>query len=155
MTVGESPPPAPAKSFALLLARPAEQRVREFKYRFAQSIVFGLPVIALQRYGRSLGWVEADRWVGVLQLLLAGWVMYVGVAGMLFEGLVTIRRRVTLDFCVAVVAAGFYLFSAGSLVRLVIGGTARHRTMFDVAVAIAIAWSGARWFQLSRSARHE
>src|SRR3954466_3838186 len=89
-TVEHSRPAASSSSssdsFETLLNRPREQRVREFKYRFAQSAVFGLPVLALQRFGPALGGAESPRWVGVLQLLLAGWVVYVGAAGMLFEG---------------------------------------------------------------------
>ena len=44
-----------------LLDRPPEQRLREYKYRFSQSIVFGLPVIALQLWGRALGTTDVLR----------------------------------------------------------------------------------------------
>src|SRR5439155_14755490 len=76
----------------LLLARPDEQRFREYKYRCAQAIIFGIPVIALQLFGRSLGGPEAPRWIAILQALLSGWVVYVAAAGMIFEGLILIPR---------------------------------------------------------------
>ena len=60
--------------------------MREFQYRFAQATVFGLPVIALQICGPSLGGADAPRWVAILQILLCGWIVYVGAAGILFEG---------------------------------------------------------------------
>src|SRR5687767_3056847 len=76
----------PVDTLQSLLDRPVSERLRESKYRFAQSVVFGLPVLALQWFGYRLGGTEADRWIGLLQLLLAGWIMYVGAAGLLFEG---------------------------------------------------------------------
>src|SRR5207247_2497394 len=84
--MANQPPPTPmADNLAVLLARPLEQRKREQQYRFAQSVVFGLPVIALQLWGHKLGPIDAQRWASVMQLLLAGWVMYVNL-GMVFEG---------------------------------------------------------------------
>src|SRR5438874_11380501 len=77
-----------------LLDRPLAQRLREYKYRFSQSVVFGLPVIALQYWGRALGPADAERWVSLLQALLAAWVVYVNL-GMLAEGLMRLRRRGT------------------------------------------------------------
>lgn len=135
----------PFTTIDFLLNRPHEQRVREFKYRFAQAVVFGLPVVALQRYGSALGWVEAGRWVGILQLLLAGWVMYVGAAGMLFEGLLLLRRKVTTDFIIALLAAGLYLWSVGLVGIVLVRGTVSHRPLFDVAVIVIAGWSGVRW----------
>src|SRR5687768_5282994 len=88
---GPSParPPSPATAQPLhqLLARPVSERAREYRYRFGQAVVFGLPVVALELWGRGLGGREAGRWVGVLQALLSGWVVYVAATGMLFEGL--------------------------------------------------------------------
>src|SRR5688572_5630049 len=94
------PPPPPeadegsrSDNLETMLSRPLDQRVREHKYRFAQAAVFGLPVLGLQYFGHKLGGPEAGKWVGLLQALLAGWVMYVGAAGMLFEGILLLRRR--------------------------------------------------------------
>lgn len=140
-----------AESFASLLKRPLDQRVREFKYRFAQSVVFGLPVLALQRYGLALGWVEAGRWAGVLQLLLAGWVMYVGAAGMLFEGLLTLRKKPTADFTVALLAIALYLWSAVGFFALLTRAGTEHRLLFDASVGLIAGWSAARWWRMARS----
>src|SRR5690349_4428997 len=74
-------------SLPRFLTRPASDRLREYKYCCAQAVVFGLPVLALEAWGRSLGGREASRWVGGFQALLTGWVLYVAAAGMLFEGL--------------------------------------------------------------------
>ena len=73
--------------------------------------MFGLPVLALQWKGTALGGAEADRWVGILQALLAGWVVYVGAAGMLFEGLILLPRRVMAELIPALLAVAAYLFS--------------------------------------------
>ena len=61
----ETTPPDPSianrkSAIANLLSRPPEQRLREYKYRFSQSIVFGLPVVALQLYGRALGPADSE-----------------------------------------------------------------------------------------------
>ena len=69
-----------------LLTRGDEQRLREFKYRFGQSAVFGIPVVALQLWGAKLGPADSERWVSLLQAILCGWVVYVNL-GMLVEGL--------------------------------------------------------------------
>jgi cation transport ATPase len=133
-----------------LIARPREQRAREFKYRFAQSLVFGLPVLALQRFGRALGWVEADRWVGLLQLVLAGWVLYVAAAGLLFEGILTRRRRVSADLIVALAAVAAFVLSISAVAATLFGRTPRWSPRFDAVVALLIFWSGVRWWWLSR-----
>src|SRR2546428_9823632 len=90
-----SNPRAPATDTPVpVFDRSAAQRRQEFKYRFGQSIVFGLPVIALQWFGRSLGGAEPDRWVTLFQALLAGWAVYVRATRMLGEGglLLPVRR---------------------------------------------------------------
>jgi cation transport ATPase len=136
-------------SIESLLARPLDQRIREFKYRFAQAVVFGLPVLALQRYGRSLGWVEADRWVGLLQLALTGWVVYVAAAGMLFEGFVLlVRRRIQIDFIIALIAVALFLVSAASIAHLIFRGSLWFPPRFDAVVALLIVWCGWRWWWL-------
>jgi cation transport ATPase len=142
--------PADTTLLSSLITRPPEQRAREFKYRFAQSLVFGLPVLALQRYGRALGWVEADRWVGLLQLVLAGWVLYVASAGMLFEGVLTLRRRVSADLLVALAAVTAYVLSISAVAAALFGRTPRWPPRFDAVVALLIFWSAVRWWWLSR-----
>ena len=139
-------PPDPSGPLAdpveALLHRPLEQRVREYQYRFAQGAVFGLPVIALQLWGHRLGGSDAARWVPLLQLLLAGWVMYVGVAGMLFEGTIRLvhHGRATADGIAALLSLGLYLASAASVVRIT-----EVEPMFHWSVGVVVVWCGAMW----------
>lgn len=148
------PPPAPLLSpIESLLSRPAEQRLREYKYRFAQSAVFGLPVVALEVFGRALGGAEADRWVGVLQALLAGWVVYVGAAGMLFEGLLLIRRRVRGDLVVASLAWGLYLLSLVRVLGILLSRDTSWPTFFHWSVLLIAAWTALQWWRLAQRPR--
>jgi cation transport ATPase len=139
-----------------LLARPDEQRLREYKYRFSQSVVFGLPVIALQYFGRRLGPIDADRWVSLLQALLAGWVVYVNL-GMLFEGMLLLRQRVhgrmTADLFVAGAALLIYIVSLVSAVRGIVASRLWYALAFHACVLILAAWTGVRWWQLARRVR--
>lgn len=145
----------PKSQIANLLNRPLAERVREYKYRFAQSAVFGLPVIALHFFGPSLGGPEAGRWAGLLQLLLAGWVVYVGAMGMLVEGI--LRRRITADAVVAVAALTLYLTSALGVIYLFVTACPLIlQRLFPCAVILLMAWSGLQWFRGSRNlARQE
>src|SRR3954471_24338351 len=93
-----------------LLARPAEQRLREYKYRCAQALIFGLPVLGLAVFGPSLGGPEAPRWIAILQALLTGWIVFVGAAGMLFERLVLLPRKgAHPELLVSLAAVALYL----------------------------------------------
>ena len=136
---------------ANLLSRPPEQRLREYKYRFGQSVVFGLPVIALQFYGRALGPADSERWVSLLQALLAGWVLYVNL-GMLFEGFLLLpARRVTGDFVVSIVAITLYAYSLISAAHGVVTSRLLFRPlMFHVVVIVLAAWTGWRWWRMAR-----
>jgi cation transport ATPase len=136
---------------AALLSRPPEQRRREYKYRCAQSIVFGLPVIALQLFGRRLGGPEAALWAAVLQAVLAGWIVYVGAVGMLVEGVVLLRHRLSIDLLVAVVAIVLYLGSLAALIFLICARRPLDRRfLFDIAVTLLAAWTGVQWYRFSR-----
>src|SRR4051812_28011999 len=95
------PTPLTAAPLRELLTRPPTERAREYRFRFGQSIVFGLPVVVLQFWGTGLGGREAAKWVGIFQALLAGWVVYVSAAGMLFEGILLLPRRVSADLICA------------------------------------------------------
>jgi hypothetical protein len=140
------------------LNRPAEQRIREFKYRFAQSLVFGLPVLVLQWFGHSLGGApgEADRWVPLLQALLAGWVAYVAATGMLVEGVLAVwagKITITLaDAVVALFAILLYLFSVISVLGIFIHGELLYRPLlFHFVVLILLLWCGVRWVSMKRA----
>lgn len=121
-----------------LLDRPPDQRRREYKYRCAQAIVFGLPVLFLEYFGRYLGGPETGRWIFILQALLAGWVMYVGAAGMLIEGVIHPRAGTLLDLGIALVAIGLYVSSMFTQWRL-----------FHAAVILIAGWCGFRWARLA------
>lgn len=149
------------------LDRPADQRAREYQYRFAQSAVFGLPVLLLQAFGRSLGGPESDRWVAVFQAVLAGWILYVGAAGMLFESLLWLaRRRFTPDLLPSLAAAALYLAGVTRLASHVIragikpgsasdaSGATFPPLPFHWAVLLLIAWTGARWGWLRAETKH-
>ena len=136
-----------------LLSRPLDQRLREYRYRFGQAVVFGLPVLALQWFGQRVGGPEAGRWVAVLQALLCGWVMYVAGTGMLFEGAIVwmARRRMSGDFIVAALATATYLFSAIAAVgALVVGRVLYGPLLFHVVIIMLIAWTGAQWLRMHR-----
>ena len=147
------PDDAPSARLAELLARPDDERLREYKYRFSQAAVFGLPVLALQRWGPALGGPESDRWVGILQALLAGWVVYVGAAGMLFEGLILFPRRLMPDLFAASAAVASYLFSLVSVLHVTFSGQLWYRPLlFHVSVIVVAAWTGVQWYRWSRRA---
>jgi hypothetical protein len=127
----------------------------EYRYRFGQAIVFGVPVVALEIWGRSLGGREAARWVGVLQALLSGWVLHVGAGGMLFEGLILLhaRRRWTGGLAVAGAAISCYVFSAIQLGRLIFGDAVGARPVFHLVVMLIAPWSAWQWWRLTRRSR--
>jgi cation transport ATPase len=133
-----------------LLNRPLTDRIREFKYRFAQAAVFGLPVIALQYVGPHLGGAESSRWIGLFQALLAGWVLYVS-AGALFEGLIHLlrRNRPSVDLLVMLLAACLYLVSLATWMVL-LAGRFRFHPVFHWVVLLILGWAGFRWLHLRR-----
>ena len=133
-----------------LLNRPLDQRLREYKYRFAQSVVFGLPVLALQWWGSALGPADSQRWVSLLQSFLCGWVLYVNL-GMLFEGLLVPRLRFRGDFLVAVIATILYLISVISALHGIITTRLWYPLFYSPIIVILMVWSGWRWFRLARS----
>ena len=133
-----------------LLSRPLDQRIREYKYRLAQTLIFGLPVIGLQYFGRRLGGAEAERWVGVLQAVLTGWIVYVGAAGMLFEGIILLwLRRPTVELLVATMAVAMFLYSAASVTGVIIRGELWYRPLvFHWVVIVVAGWCAARLWHL-------
>jgi hypothetical protein len=130
-----------------LLARPLDQRLREYKYRFAQSVVFGLPVIALQWWGGALGPVDSPRWASLLQSLLCGWVVYVNL-GMLFEGLLAVRLRLRGDFIVAGLGVALYVYSLVSALHGIITSRLWYPVLFHLCIMLLATWSGWRWLRL-------
>jgi hypothetical protein len=135
-----------------LLSRPSSERLKEFKYRFAQTVIFGLPLLGLQYFGPRLGGPESAKWIGILQSLLGGWIVYVGAAGMLFEGLINFHRfhRISADTAVALSSLGFYLFSLGAVLALPFLGHLPWKTLFHWPVLLLGIWSASRWWRLNR-----
>jgi cation transport ATPase len=123
--------------------------------------VFGLPVLGLQWLGPRLGGGEhetADRWVPLLQALLAGWIGYVAAGGMLFDGALRLlgRRGFSGDLFIAVVAIAAYLISLASVVGVFVRGQILFRPLlFHVVVILLIGWSGWRWWRLTHVAHRE
>lgn len=132
-------------------------RRREYQYRFAQSAVFGLPVLALQYIGPSLGGPESERWIGVLQAILCGWVTYVGAAGMLSEGVIILfRGKLTFETLLSLIAVGLYLFSAVSVLGVIVHGALFYRPLlFHVVIVLIAAWTGFRWWRMSAVMKEE
>jgi len=148
-----SPPAQPDSSppdcspLQQLITRPDDQRLREHKFRFAQSVVFGAPVLALQRWGSILGPVDSQRWASVLQALLCGWVMYVNF-GMIVEGFVVRRLDVLIDCLIATTALALYAWSVAAVVHVLSRGTLWPQPLlFHACVILLATWTGLQWFR--------
>jgi cation transport ATPase len=140
---------ADSPSLSDLTNRSQTERLREFKYRFAQSAVFGLPVLALHFYGPFLGRAEAPRWIGFLEILLSGWVVWIGLFAMVVEALLI--KIPTFDSIIASIGLVAFLFAAISFIRLLLSQSVSHLMIgFPVAVAISILWNGLRWKMIER-----
>jgi hypothetical protein len=144
--------PQGSRALADVLSRPDSERLREYRYRFGQGFVFGLPVLFLCFFGDDLGGATAGPWSGLLQALLAGWLIYVCAAGMLFEGvLLLVRRQLTAELLVGAAAALLYLLGLWSWGRLLAGGpSASAGGWFAACVLVLNAWVGAGWWRLAR-----
>jgi len=130
-----------------------EERTRQYKYRFSQSVVFGLPVLALQYWGDALGPADWQRWASLLQALLCGWVVYVNL-GMLFDGLVWLfvprHRKIHADLLVSLAAVALYAYSMLSALPGIFFENLPYPLRFDWCVMILAAWTGLRWWRLGR-----
>jgi cation transport ATPase len=137
------------------LNRPAHERAREFRYRFGQTFVFGIPVLALQWFGPRLGGAEATRWIALLQAILCGWIVYVAAIGMLVEGVFLLAaQKFTPDLFVGAAAVVIYLFSAGAVLPIFfIGHLAYQPTLFHGVVLLLLCWCAGRWWWLARASR--
>jgi cation transport ATPase len=146
-------PPEPSNPLSLqqLIDRPKSERLREYKYRLAQTTVFGLPVIALAIWGPLLGPRDWQRWSGVLQALLTGWIIYVNL-GLLLEPL--IRRQLSFDLLVLVAALTLYLWSiAGTAYVLLTAKLLRWSALYWMCVALLAILNAVQRARLSRSSR--
>jgi cation transport ATPase len=141
--------PIPEPVASEIFSRPLADRVREHRYRCAQSLVFGIPVVVLQYLGPMLGGSESGRWMGLFQALLAGWVVYVAGTGLLIEGV--LMKRVTMDLVVAVAAGGIYGLSVVGWIGIISVGHAVGMTpRFHWVVLVLAGWTGIQWCRLSQ-----
>jgi cation transport ATPase len=131
---------------------PAE-RCREYRYRFSQAMVFGIPVLVLEWAGHGLGGDESTRYIGLFNALLAGWVVYASGLGMVIEGLMILRRRVMPDLVFSITAVAAYLLSTVSLIHLLIAGTLLVPLLFHWCVILLAGWTGFQWWRLHRLSR--
>jgi hypothetical protein len=104
-------------------------------------------VILLQRFGPSLGGGESARWVALFQGSLAGWVVYVGAAGMLFEGLLLLARgRFSPDLVPALLTIALYLLGVYRALPLILHPSSpRLAPTFHLAVTVLLLWTAFRW----------
>src|SRR5262249_39243503 len=122
-----------------LLNRPLDQRIKEYRYRCAQAVVFGLPVAALEIFGPALDRNGHERWVPPLQALLAGWVCYVGAMGMLFESILMLgMKRISADLVPSLFAVGCFLWSALSTIGVLVQGHPFYQPLLFAACVVAI-----------------
>lgn len=130
--------------------RVVAERTREYKYRFSQTMVFGLPVVALQLFGRVLGPADWERWVSLLQALLAGWVLYVNL-GMFIEGIVALWwRQLSADLLIVALAAGLYFHGALGAIAGIISNELPYPLLFHAMVILLAGWTGWRWWRMAR-----
>jgi cation transport ATPase len=138
-----------------LLDRPAIERVRESRYRLGQAVVFGLPVLGLQYWGPSLGGSEAARWVGIMQVLLCGWVMYVAAFGAILEGTFRLAHgRVGIGLLLGLIALGMYVSSLVAVLYVLFEGRIGDvPRLFHWSIVLVIAWSAMSWAWWERAAK--
>jgi hypothetical protein len=99
--------------------------------------------------------------VTLFQALLAGWVVYVGTAGMLAEGAMLLlsrrprRRHLLADLYVALAALLLYLAGLPRLVGLLVGyrPAASWPAPFAASVLVLAVWCGFRWLTKKKLGR--
>ena len=133
-----------------MLNRPISERIREHKYRFAQCMVFGLPVIALHFLGPKLGGAESARWIGLFQALLAGWCLYLAALPLLSEGAMLLALgKFRFDLLIGLAAVIFHIVGVVGWIFTLRGSPAPFPSAFAIAVSVLIVWSGVQWVRLS------
>ena len=141
-------------SIESILTRPISERIREHKYRFAQCIVFGLPVLALYFFGPKLGGPEAGRWIGLLQALLAGWCLYLAALPMASESaMLFVMGKFRFELLIASAAAILYIVGLVGWIFTLRGRAAPMPVAFSIEIALLIAFSGLQWMRLSKTSR--
>lgn len=142
---------APPPSIQSILDRPASERLREHKYRFAQCVIFGIPVVALYYFGPKLGGADSARWTGLLQSLLAGWTLYIGAVPLLTESLLLLaQHKLKFDFLISLCAFILYILGLIGWIFSLRGNRAPVPVAFSLLIILLVLWSGVQWLRLSR-----
>jgi len=126
------------------------QTRREYRARFAQALVFGLPALALHYAGPLLAGGAASEPAGLFypwlfEALLVGWACLVGGWPILWQGaLALVHLRPTGDLVTALVLLLTWLASAAGVLGLALGlapwfgqaGPLFHATLFALLLAV-------------------
>jgi hypothetical protein len=76
-------------------------------------------------------------------------VVYVNL-GMLFEGLLTVRQRISGELIVAVIAVTLYLVSLVSALHGIVTARLWYPLLFHLCVIVLALWTGWKWSALAR-----
>jgi len=137
-----------------VLDRPDAERLREYRHRCAQSLIFGLPVLGLELFGQRLGGPNAHLPVGGFQAILAGWIILICVTPMLIHGFfMLVRRRLTGELVIGICALSLYALAGARWVESIHGYIGGFLSAgFSWAVIIVAVWSGFQWWRFSKRA---
>lgn len=143
-----------------------EQMVYEYRTRFAQSLVFGMPAIALHYLGPVLA-VGGGESAGnmlypwLIQMVLVGWALWAGGLPILWQGVMSaIHLRATADLLTTFITFAAFIPSVLGMVAVIFGyepwfgtpvgqggesltspaGPAFHIAMFAIMLALFQRW---------------
>lgn len=122
----------------------------EYKSRFATALVFGLPAIALHRFGPLLAGGGPGHYAWLIELLLAGWTCIAAGWPILYQGALCARYlRVHGDLLTTVVVVFAYVPSAIGVLSMMWSGEpwliGDQGPAFDAAVWVIIVATLQRW----------
>lgn len=115
-----------------------EQMIYEYRTRFAQSLVFGLPAIILHYMGPVLavGGGEAAGnmlYPWMIEMVLVGWALWAGGLPILWQGVMSaIHLRATADLLTTVIVFAAFVPSLVGVVSVIFG----HEPWFGTAAAM-------------------
>lgn len=135
-----------------------EQMVYEYRTRFAQSLVFGMPAIVLHYLGPVLA-VGGGESAGnmlypwLIQMVLVGWALWAGGLPILWQGVMSaIHLRSTADLVTTVIVFVAFIPSLIGMIAVIFGnepwfanangdgGPAFHVAIFAVMLALFQRW---------------
>ena len=107
-------------------------------------------MLALQWFGPRLGGAESERWIGILQALLCGWIVYVAAVGMTVGAVLEFAPPLVGDLIVGMASILMCLWSMGAVIPVfVTGHLAYHPILFHLIVMLLLVWTAIRWFWLA------